>query len=103
MAERKERMSLLSRYSKLHLARHGTRPTHNINSEQWSADNLIESYGLPMCYDLLEYYFEASNGSFNWRYFANYAEKILDAKTQFEQDKKERQERRKLARAWLNE
>jgi hypothetical protein len=103
MAERKERMSLLSRYAKLHTARYGERPTHNLNSEQWSADNLIESYGLTVCYDLLQHYFEASDGSFSWRYFVNYAEKIFDAKIRVEQDQKEREERRKLARAWLNE
>lgn len=103
MAERKERMALLSRYAKMHLAKHGERPTHNINAEQWSADNLIESYGMAQCYDLLQYYFEVSNGNFNWRYFVNYAEKILESKKQLEEDKRERIERRKLARMWLSE
>jgi len=102
MADRKERMSLLSRYSQLHFARYKARPTHNINAEQWAADSLIESYGLLDCYDLLAYYFEASQTP-TWKYFANYAEKILEAKEQLEQDKKERKERMKMARAWLNE
>lgn len=102
MAERKDRMALLSRYSKLYFGRYGQRPTHNINSEQWSADNLIESYSLPVCYDLLDYYFEASSNP-SWKYFAHNAEKIVDAKWQLEQDKKEREERRRMARAWLNE
>jgi hypothetical protein len=102
MAERKDRMALLSRYSKLHFARYGQRPTHNINAEQWSADNLIESYTLPGCYDLLDYYFEASQNP-TWKYFSHYAEKIVEAKMQLEQDQKERAERRKMARAWLNE
>jgi hypothetical protein len=102
MADRKERMSLLSRYSQLHFARYNLRPTHNINAEQWAADSLIESYGLFGCYDLLAYYFEASQTP-TWKYFANYAEKILEAKEQLEQDNKERKERLKMARAWLNE
>jgi hypothetical protein len=102
MAERKERMSLLSRYSQLHFARYGARPTHNINAEQWAADSLIESYGLPGCYDLLSYYFEASQNP-SWKYFANYAEKVLEAKDQLEQDTRERRERLRMARAWLNE
>jgi hypothetical protein len=102
MADRKERMSLLSRYSQLHFARYKARPTHNINAEQWAADGLIESYGLQGCYDLLAYYFEAGSNP-SWKYFANYAEKVLEAKLQVEQDIREREERRKMARVWLNE
>lgn len=101
MADRKERMSLLSRYSQLHFAKYGTRPTHNLNAEQWAADSLIESYGLPKCYDLLAYYFDASQSP-SWKYFANYAEKVLEAQEQTQQDLKERAERRQLAREWLN-
>ena len=102
MAERKDRMALLSRYSKLHFNRYGQRPNHNLNSEQWSADNLIESYSLTDCYDLLDYYFEASTNP-SWKYFAHNAEKIVEAKLQIEQDKREREERRKMARTWLGE
>jgi hypothetical protein len=102
MAERKDRMALLSRYAKLHTARYGQRPDYNINREQWSADNLIESYTLQKCYDLLDYYFNASQSP-NWRYFANYADSVVLAKEQLEQDNLERAERRKLAREWLNE
>jgi len=102
MADRKDRMALLSRYSKLHFERYGQRPTHNINAEQWSADNLVESYTLPVCYDLLDYYFEVSSNP-NWKYFAHYAEKIIESKQQLIQDQRERAERRKMARAWLNE
>jgi hypothetical protein len=102
MADRKDRMSLLSRYSKLYTARYGQRPDHNLNKEQWSADNLVESYTLYKCYDLLEYYFSVA-ASPNWRYFANNADNILAAKEQVEQDKLERAERRRLAKEWLNE
>ena len=61
MAERKDRMALLSRYAKLYTFKYNTKPTHNINKEQWAADSLIESYTLPGCYDLLEYYFDVAN------------------------------------------
>jgi hypothetical protein len=102
MAERKDRMALLSRYSKLHTARYGQRPDHNLNKEQWAADNLVESYTLYVCYDLLDYYFAASQNP-SWKYFANYADSVFTAKQQLEQDQRERAERRKLAREWLNE
>ncbi len=102
MADRKDRMSLLSRYSKLYIARYGQRPDHNLNKEQWSADNLVESYTLYKCYDLLEYYFGVAEFP-SWRYFANNADNILAAKNQVEQDKLERAERRRLAKEWLNE
>ena len=102
MAERKDRMALLSRYSKLHLQRYEKKPMLNLNVEQWAADGLVESYGIGMCYDLLEHYFSVSLTP-SWSYFAYNAEKILEAKIAVEQDLKERQERRKKAKEWLND
>ena len=102
MAERKDRMALLSRYSKLHTARYEQKPSLNLNVEQWASDALIESYGISKCYDILEYYFNVAQEP-NWNYFAYNAEKILNGKIEFEQDNKERIERRQLARKWLSE
>jgi hypothetical protein len=102
MAERKDRMALLSRYSKLHTVRYEEKPSLNLNVEQWASDALIESYGIPECYDLLEYYFDVAQSP-TWKYFANYADKIVEARKQFQQDLKERAERRAKAKEWLNE
>jgi hypothetical protein len=102
MAERKDRMALLSRYSKLHTAKYEQKPSLNLNVEQWSADSLIQSYGISACYDLLEYYFSIAQEP-NWNYFAYNAEKILNGKLDVEKDIKERTERRTLARRWLSE
>ena len=102
MAERKDRMALLSRYSKLHTARYEHKPSLNLNVEQWAADSLIESYGVVGCYDLIEYYFSIAQEP-SWNYFAYNAEKILNGKLDVEQDLKERQERRAKAKEWLSE
>ena len=102
MAERKDRMALLSRYSKFHTLKYEQKPSLNLNVEQWSADALIESYGLPACYDLLEYYFSVAQSP-SWKYFANYADAIIEKREQLNQDIKERQERREMARKWLSE
>jgi hypothetical protein len=102
MAERKDRMALLSRYSKLYTQRYEQKPSLNLNVEQWAADALVESYGIAACYDLLTYYFETASEP-NWKYFVNYADAIIDKKQQIEQDKKEREERRQMARKWLSE
>lgn len=102
MAERKDRMALLSRYAKLHTKHYEQRVVLNLNVEQWAADALIESYGLPECYDLLEYYFGVAQKP-TWKYFANYAHDIIEKREQLEQDIKERAERRKKAKEWLNE
>jgi len=102
MAERKDRMALLSRYSKLHTAKYEKKPSLNLNVEQWSADSLIQSYGISACYDLLEYYFSIAQEP-SWNYFAYNAEKILNGKLDVEKDIKERTERRTLARRWLSE
>ncbi len=100
--ERKDRMALLSRYSKLHTAKYEQKPSLNLNVEQWAADALIESYTLPFCYDLLEYYFSVAQSP-TWKYFANYADKIVEAREDHNRDIEERAQRRKLAKQWLNE
>lgn len=102
MAERKERMALISRYNKLHTAKYGEKFSMNINVEQWAADSLIESYSLPYCYDLLDYYFAVSPAP-TWKYFVNYADNIIQSKNSVEQDLRERAERRKKAKEWLND
>ena len=102
MAERKDRMALISRYSKLHTAKYEEKPVLNLNVEQWASDALIESYGMHECYDLLQYYFDVAQSP-TWKYFANYADKIIDGRTDHNRDLRERAERRKLAQEWLNE
>jgi hypothetical protein len=101
MAAYKERMTLLSRYAKLHTIKYGQRPTHNLNSEQWAADGLIESYGMQQCYDLLQYYFDTVESP-SWKQFAYQAEKVLDSMVDQQRDKAEREERRRMAKEWLN-
>jgi hypothetical protein len=102
VAERKDRMALLSRYNKLYLQRYEQKSNLNLNVEQWAADALIESYGLSSCYDLLDYYFNIAQEP-SWNYFAYNAEKILSGKLEIERDKTERKVRRELARKWLSE
>jgi len=102
MAERKDRMALLSSYSKFHTAKYEQKPSLNLNVEQWASDALIESYGIGQCYDLLEYYFGVAQSP-SWNYFAYNAEKILQARLDKQQDDKERAERRRMAKEWLSE
>jgi len=102
MADRKDRMALLSRYNKLYLQRYEQKSNLNLNVEQWAADALVESYGLKDCYNLLEYYFSIAQNP-NWNFFAYNAQEIINGKIETEQDTKERIERRKLARKWLSE
>ncbi len=102
MAERKDRMALLSRFNKLYQQRYEQKSNMNLNVEQWAADALIESYGISQCYDVLEYYFSIAQEP-TWNYFAYNMEKIINGKLEVEQDYKERKERRALAREWLSE
>ena len=102
MAERKDRMALLSRYSKYHTARYESKPSLNLNVEQWASDALVESYGISICYDLLEYYFKIAQTP-SWNHFAYNAEKILQAQRDKAKDNSERAERRRMAKEWLSE
>jgi len=102
MAERKDRMALLSRYAKLHNFHYEERSLLNLNVEQWAADALIESYGIDYCYEIMQYYFNVSEKP-TWKYFAYNTEDIIAARQQSEQDKLERAQRREMAKAWLSE
>lgn len=102
MAERKDRMALLSRFNKFYLQRYEQKSNMNLNVEQWAADALIESYGISQCYDLLEYYFNIAQEP-TWNYFAYNAEKILNGKLEVEEDIKQRIALRKKAKEWLSE
>jgi dissimilatory sulfite reductase (desulfoviridin) alpha/beta subunit len=102
MADRKDRMALLSRFNKLYLQRYEQKSNMNLNVDQWAADALIESYGVSECYDVLEYYFSIAQEP-NWNYFAYNTEKIINGKLEVQQDIKDRQQRRILAREWLSE
>lgn len=75
MAQRKDRMALLSRFNKLYLQRYEQKSNMNLNVEQWSADGLVESYGISECYDLLDYYFSVAEFP-TWNYFSYNAEKF---------------------------
>jgi hypothetical protein len=102
MAERKDRMALLSRYNKFYTQRYERKSNINLNVEQWAADGLIESYGISQCYDLLEYYFSIAQDP-TWNYFSYNAEKILNGKLEVQEDIKQRAELRKKAKEWLSE
>jgi hypothetical protein len=102
VAERKDRMALLSRFNKLYLQRYEQKSNMNLNVEQWAADGLVESYGLPQCYDLVDYYFNIAQEP-SWNFFAYNAEKILNGKIDKEQDDKDRIQRRLKAKEWLSE
>ena len=102
MADRKDRMALLSRFNKFYLQRYEQKSNMNLNVEQWAADALVESYGITQCYDLVEYYFSIAQEP-SWNYFAYNAEKILNGRLDVQQDLREREERRQLARKWLSE
>ena len=102
MADRKDRMALLSRFNKFYLQRYEQKSNMNLNVEQWAADALIESYGIGECYDVLEYYFSIAQEP-TWNYFAYNMEKIINGKLEVEKDYLERKERRALAKEWLSE
>jgi len=102
MAERSERFALLSRYSKHYVEKYNVKPEMNLHKEQNTAGNLVDSFTLPVCYDILEYYFKVAESP-SWNYFAYNAEKILHGKLDTEQDIRDRQQRREKAKEWLSE
>jgi hypothetical protein len=95
-------MALLGTYSSQHLKRYGAKPILNLNTEQWAADAVIESFGLDLSMRLVYYYFEVAQ-THSWTFYAYNAEKLLKAMDDKAKDDKERAERREMARRWLSE
>jgi hypothetical protein len=102
MAERKDRMALLGTYSSQHLKKYGVKPVLNLNTEQWAADAIVESFGLDLAMRLVYYYFEVAQKP-SWTFYAYNAEKLLQAMDDKARDQKERAERREMAKRWLSE
>ena len=102
MAERKDRMALLGTYSSQHLKKYGAKPILNLNTEQWAADAVIESFGLDLSMKLVYYYFEVAQ-THSWTFYAYNAEKLLKAMDDKVKDELERAERREMAKRWLSE
>jgi hypothetical protein len=95
-------MALLGTYSSQHLKKYGAKPILNLNTEQWAADAVIESFGLDLSMRLVYYYFEVAQ-THSWTFYAYNAEKLLKAMDDKAKDDKERAERREMARRWLSE
>jgi hypothetical protein len=100
VAQRQIRHALLTRYKKLAIS-NSTDTNINIHVEQWAADSLIESYGLDMCYELLDYYFRISETP-SWKWFANNADKLYKNLQGKKEDDRIRSELRKQAKEWLD-
>jgi hypothetical protein len=102
MAERKDQMALLSKFEKHYKFKYDIKPNLNRWAEAWAADAIIDSYGMHVCYEMLEYYFDVYPTP-NWKNFASNIDKLIESKSRIEEDTAQRIERRKKAKEWLSE
>jgi hypothetical protein len=99
VAQKQLRHALLTKYKKLAIEKN-IDSNINIHVEQWAADSLIESYGLDMCYEILEYYFRVSETP-SWKWFANNADKLYKNLQGKKEDDRIRAMLREQAKDWL--
>jgi hypothetical protein len=100
VAEKQLRHALLTRYKKLAIF-NSIDININIHVEQWAADSLIESYGLDMCYEMLDYYFRISETP-SWKWFAINADKLYKNLQGKKEDDRIRELMKQQAKDWLN-
>jgi hypothetical protein len=100
VTSRQKKYALITRFRKK-LREKGIDDSMNIYAEQWAANDLVESYTLEGCYDLIDYYFNVS-ASPNWKWFTYNADKVYNAKKAKEEDDRTRALLRKQAKDWLN-
>lgn len=87
---------------KKRLREKGLSDSMNIYAEQHAADDLIKSYGLSQCYDLLDYYFSVSSTP-SWVWFKNNIDKIHKAKYIRDEDRRVRAILKQQAKEWLKD
>lgn len=78
------------------------RPTLNKHKEQWTADDLLESWDDPQIYTAMEYYFKI-NSSPTWKGFCNNVDRLLQSMKAQKEDAEFRTEMRRKAKEWLSE
>ena len=101
MSEKKDRFALITKYKSLVKEKNLKEENINIHAQQWAADALIESYGVEECYELIKYYVSVS-ASPTWKWFANNADKVYDAKRAKIEDDATRKLLRQQAKEWLS-
>ncbi len=99
MADRKSRYALITRFKKL-ASEKDIKLNINIHVEQWASQSLIDSYGLDVCYDMVDYYFEVSETP-DWKWFTNHADKVFKNLTIRTEDARIRSVLRNQAKKWL--
>lgn len=101
MTSKQQKFALLTRFRK-RLKEKGLNDSMNMYAEQWAADDLIKSYTLDECYQLVDYYFDVSETP-SWKWFAYNAEKVYNAKKARDEDIAYRKAMRLKAKEWLQE
>ena len=75
-------------------------PPMNKYNEQWAADALLESFTFEQIDTAMQYYFSISPNP-TWKGFANNVDRLLQSKSEKEEDQRLRAERRAMAKEWL--
>lgn len=99
MTNKQQKYALITKFKK-NLKEKGLDDSMNVYAEQWAADDLIKSYGLSLCYELIDYYFKVSDRP-SWKWFIYNAEKVYQSKKIKEEDDRIRELMRKKAKDWL--
>lgn len=100
MTNKQQKYALITKF-RSRLKEKGLDDSMNIYAEQWAADDLVKSYGLPLCYELVDYYFKVSDTP-SWKWFIYNADKVYQAKKTKEEDDRIRELMRKQAKDWLS-
>ena len=99
VTKHQEKHIFISEFQKL-LKEKGLDSTLNRYKEQYAAQELVNSYTLDGCYELMNYYFEVSMSP-SWVWFKNNADKIYKAKNIRDEDYRVRKILREQAKDWL--
>lgn len=100
MAAKQQRFAIISRFKKLLKDNKVNHPEINVYAEQWTVDDLLQSYSIQQLYSFIDYYFSVSENP-NWKYFIYNLEKIDAAKRLKEEDDIIRAKLRQQAKEWL--
>ena len=104
MAESMARRLLMNYFKKKYEFKYrGNRPfLINRNIEKWAANDLLDSYGMDACKQIIDRYFVV-NSTPEWNNFTYNAQKVYDTMLAEEADKKQRKIMQKQAEEWIEQ
>lgn len=103
MTKPQQSNDLMNLYAKEYEKSTGSKLRLNRNTAKWAARDIIDSFGYDECINAVNWYFSVKDSGYDWNWFVNNTEKLLEARQDYNDDLEFRKQMRQKAKEWLSE